>query len=181
MYVRCHVQRLTKGLSVATPLKRFAAVLVVMLGLVAGGVALATSAQGAPYTLQPTISVSDQNPEQGASLTVTGSGFGASENVAIRVGGINLATARTDASGAFTQSITLPSDLTGTQTVTGVGQTSGATASATITISATKAAGGGGGLPNTGAAILGTSLVAVVLLGLGGAMVMISRRRRVSI
>ena len=164
-------------------MKRPQAALIAVFALFVAAVAFAGPANAAPYTSQATCSVSDQTPAAGSSLTLSCSGFGANEtvNITLHSHGVTvLAPGATNASGAFSTTVTLPAGVTGTHTLTAVGATSGRTASVSITIGAVTSAGGptGGGLPFTGAAVMGISSLAVLLLLGGVLMVFTSRRRR---
>ncbi len=154
------------------------------IGLLIATVSFATSASAAPYTSQPTLSVSTQTPAVGASLTVSGAGFAAGENVSLTLHTVvyNLGTATTDGSGSFTTTVTLPAGVSGTHTIVALGLGSGRSASITLTIGSGTAGGGGsnGGLPNTGAAVMGVGGLGLALLIGGGLMLLVGRRRSVS-
>jgi hypothetical protein len=150
---------------------------VAMIGAFSG------SAQAAPYTAQPTVSVSDETPTEGGTLTLTGQGFGSSEDVNNTLHTVTypLTSAHTDAAGNFSVVVTLPAGVTGTHTIVSAGVTSGRTASVTITIGAPSTGGaGGGGLSNTGVAVIGIAGVGVLLLIGGGTMLLAGKRRKVS-
>ena len=73
---------------------------VAMIGAFSG------SAQSAPYTAQTTVSVSDQTPTEGGTLTLTGQGFGSSEDVNNTLHTVTypLTSAHTDAAGTSVSS-----------------------------------------------------------------------------
>lgn len=106
----------------------------------------------------------------GGTVTVPFTGFAPNENVSFTLTGENAAGAtlasavtvvntsaalvkKADATGAVSVTVTLPSNASGSYTLTGTGLTSGAIANAFITAVSSGTAGGGatGGLPNTGA------------------------------
>jgi hypothetical protein len=104
-----------------------------------------------PGSTAITISVPSAN--EGGQLTITGKGFGADEAMALTIGGVPLSvnntapvagtvsafssiTPVTDAVGAFTATITLPSGVApGAYTIQAAGATSGHTATANLTLS----------------------------------------------
>jgi hypothetical protein len=170
--------------------------LIAVFGVIVAVVALASPASAAPYGSQPTCSVSDQTPGEGGSFTLSGSGFGANENISDVLHSVpsTLAPAATDASGNFAVTVALPMGFTGVHTISSTGATSGRVATVTITIggTTTNAAAGTtaagttaagttaatGGLAFTGADVAGIGALAVLLLLGGVLMVFASRRRR---
>jgi hypothetical protein len=63
----------------------------------------------ATYTIPlPSLSLSHSSVQAGASIIVTGHNFAAQEEVALTLGSTSLATARADASGSFSTSVTIP-------------------------------------------------------------------------
>lgn len=146
------------------------------------------AASAAPYPppVTTSLSVSSNTPCAGQSIKVGGSGFGATEAVTLSIGGTVVGSATTDAAGSFDPDVTTP-NLIGGQNLTGLGQTSGRTASLTITIrdcagagaSGGGGGGGGGGLASTGVKIAGLGLLAALLLS-GGMFFVIAGRRRAS-
>lgn len=168
-------------------LTKIRAVCVVVLGglLTAGSIFAASSAVAAPYTRQPTLSVSTQTPVAGGHLTVTGTGFvnGTPVTVTLHSAVVTLGSATPDASGNFSLSVTLPSNVTGTHTIVASGPAANDTASVTITIGTGSGTGGptsgsGGGLSATGVAVISIGSVGVLLLGAGGLMLLFGRRRK---
>jgi len=85
---------------------------------------------------------------QGGTVTVTGSGFGANEAVALDLHSalISLGRATTDAAGAFSLTVTVPVDASvGAHEVVATGADSGRVASASLTVTAAATPGGSGG------------------------------------
>ena len=83
----------------------------------------------------PTLTLDPTSGPRGSSISVTGSGFGASEQVNVAVDDSNVTSTNTDASGNFSTSITAASTLSnGAHTISATGVTSGKTASDTFTI-----------------------------------------------
>ena len=121
---------------------RFGAVLVGVLSLVflagPGSVASAAPAYGpAGGTAAVSITVSVDPATEVVTVTVSGTGFDPSEVIVIDVfsQGINVGQTHADATGAFSDTVTLPAGLAaGTHTIVATGQTSGKTASASFTL-----------------------------------------------
>jgi hypothetical protein len=91
-----------------------------------------------------------------------------------------------DASGSVALDVTLPTDATGTYTVTATGLTSGLIGTAAITVVAADGAGNGAGdddgLAVTGGTAITTIWIAGGALALGAALLMIrSMRRKASV
>lgn len=167
--------------------RRLAAVVVSVLALTIAVVGFAGSANAAPYTTQPTVSVSDQTPVAGQPLTITVSGFLPGEDVRIELRSTVrvLATVRADANGVATATVTLPSDVTGNHTIVAIGLVSGRTASIPITILApavnspvNNIVSTEPGLPRTGVEVVGIGAAATALLIAGGILLLLSGRRR---
>ncbi|MGH8860772.1 MAG: hypothetical protein ACRDVG_05980 [Jatrophihabitantaceae bacterium] len=161
--------------------RRLLAATAAVFGMLLATVGLASTASAAPYTNQATLSVSDQTPAVGATISVHGTGFGSSETVQLTLNStpISLGSAMTDGSGNFSKSVKLPSGVTGTHTITAVGTSSGRTASVQITIGGGTGGGGsgGGGLASTGVAVFGIGGVGLALL-VGGALLLAAGGRR---
>jgi len=162
--------------------KRFAAPLIVMFGVIIAMVASATPSDAAPYTTQPTTSVSNQAPAAGSALTFCGTGFQAGETVTIALDNSSrYPSVVADASGAFCTTVVLGATLSGTHTLTATGATSGRTSSTTIqvaAVTANAAVPSTGGLAFTGAAVIGIGALGGLLLVGGAIMVLAGRRRR---
>jgi hypothetical protein len=162
-------------------IKRPLGALIALFGVIIAVTAFAGQANAAPYTTQPTTSVSDQTPAAGSSLKFCGSGFKPGETVTISLdNGTHFPSAVADSSGGFCEAIVLGVSLTGPHTITAAGTSSGATSSVQIQIAGVSASAGPttvGGLPFTGAAVVGIGSLAVLLL-LGGALMVFAGRRR---
>jgi len=155
-----------------------AAALSSVVALIIATLTFAATANAAPYTNAATVSVSNQNPSEGGSLGVTCAGFTGGERVGITLDAqTDLASGTADASGSFNTTVTLPQGVTGQHTIVCAGA-AGETASLTITIGATTT--GGGGLSNTGVAVVGIGSLGVILLVGGALLLMVGKRRRVS-
>jgi len=162
-------------------IKRLRAPLVVMLGVFMTVAAFAGPASAAPYTTQPTVSVSDQTPAAGSSITFCGQGFLPGETVTIVLDeNTEYPSAVADTSGAFCTTIVLGASLTGTHTLTATGLTSGRTASIEINILGVTANAAPTGLAFTGAAVIGIGALGGLLLVGGAMMVFAGRRRKVN-
>ena len=170
-------------------LRRVAASAGVLAGLLLGAFALAAPSIAAPYSNPTTISGSTQSGVEGGTVGVSGTGFLANETIdfVLHSDPVDLGTTKADASGSFSATLTLPDGVTGNHTIVATGETSGRTASFPITISApgsatgtTGGGSGGGGLPVTGAAVLGVGGLGALLLVGGGVMLLIGKRQKVN-
>jgi hypothetical protein len=159
--------------------KRFTAPLILVFGVIIAAVAFAGPAQAYPPGTLPTTSVSNQTPAPGSSVTFCGSAFQPGETVSITLGTTAEPSVTADSSGAFCTTIVLGVSLTGTQTLSAVGVTSGSTSSLQIQI-ATSSAGTAtsGGLAFTGAEVIGLGALGGLLLVGGATLVLASRRRK---
>lgn len=166
----------------AARIRRLTASVAVAVGFLLGALAFTAPANAAPYTNQATIAVSTQNPPVGGSLTISGEGFAAGETVSLSLHTqtYNLGSANADDSGRFTTTVTLPSGVSGVHTILATGLSSGQTTSITITIGSSVSSSAGGGLPNTGVAVLGVGGVGAALLIAGAAMLVVGQRRSAS-
>lgn len=141
----------------------------------------------------PTVTVSAPRAPLGGEVVVTGEHFLPGEDVALALHSdpFALTTVTADEDGAFTTTVTIPKTATvGAHRIVATGVTSGLSGSAAIEVydpvatnpggGGTTAPGGGtggGGLATTGTELpLGTLLLSILLLALGGA---IAWRRRV--
>lgn len=168
--------------------------LLAVFGLVAA-MSLSSSASANPYPpgSSCTVSSSDHAVHGGDTLTVTGSGFAANSTVQLAVHSspeISLGSVKTDAHGSFTDTVTIPKSVTGTDhsIVASSASTScsfnpfassgvaGVQASRNPTLGV---AGVHASRPaNTGFDAAIASAIALVLLGGGLVFVLIGRRRR---
>lgn len=159
-------------------------VFLVALGF-AGTSANATPVQY-PTGGSPTLTLSVSTAVEGSTIGVQGFNYAANETVTLHSAESTLGTARTDATGHFSTSVTLTNGVTGQQTVVGTGAT-GDSASASILITTSGSGGGGtggggtggggtGGLSNTGVAVLSIGGLGLLLLVGGAAMLFAGRR-----
>jgi hypothetical protein len=139
--------------------------------------------------LTGTLTVSDTTPEQGQTITVSGSGYEARTDIRITIQShlSLLANDETDATGAFSTAVLIPASAelgAHTLSATGDGASGGTrvlTAAITVVAPAGSGGGGGGGrgLPTTGSALpLASGAVGTALLAAGSVLHGWSRRRR---
>ncbi len=170
--------------------QRPVAALIGVWGLVIAALtfAFAGSASAAPYTRAPVLSVSTQAPTVGATVNFSGSGYlpGVVVNLTLQPGAYDLGSVTPDRSGSFSTLITLPAGVSGSHTVVGAGAAPNDTASTTLVIGVSAAGGGSagggggggsGGLPNTGAAVIGLGALGLAL-SVGGALMLFAGKRR---
>jgi hypothetical protein len=156
--------------------RRLSGPFILMFSVIIAVVAFAVPANAAPYTTQPTTSVSNQAPTAGSSVTFCGQGFQAGETVAIALdNGTSFPSVTADGSGAFCTTVVLGVSLTGTHALTATGATSGRTSSTTIKVLGVSASGG---LAFTGAEVIGIGALGGLLLISGAIMVFAGRRRK---
>jgi hypothetical protein len=159
--------------------------LIVMFAMIIAVVTFAGSAN-ADYSPHATVSVSNQAPAAGSSITFSGSGFAAGEKVTIRLdNGKQFPSVFANASGAFSEVLVLGANLAGAHTITATGTTSGHSASIKIQVGGVGASGGttasGSGLAFTGAYVIGIIALGGLLLLGGGLMLLAGRRRKAKI
>ncbi len=181
-YQDTHVVRGTAMLSAKRLLALATALLAGLLLAIGFGSA---AAQAAPYTNQATCALNTQTPPEGASVTLSCSGFGSVDriNIVLHTATISLGSATTNSAGAFSRTLKLPAGVTGQHTIVSTDTSTSQTASVSLTIgggtSGGGGGGGGGGLSNTGVAVIGIGALGVVLLAGGGMMLYAGRRRSV--
>lgn len=141
-----------------------------------------THSSAAPYDDPTVVSVSQQTPDEGGSLTFSGSGYASGENIDLILHStpISLGTTVANAAGAFSAVVTLPDGITGAHTLEALGRTSHRSSVVAITIEA-PAAAAGGGLPLTGFALMGTVAAGLAALLVGVFLVTAARRRAVQL
>ena len=156
--------------------KRFGVITTVLAGVAIGAFLFATGSQASPYSTSPAVAASTQAPAEGASLTLTGTGYLPGETVdnVLHSAPYSLGSAVADSLGNFSVSVTLPSGVTGSHTISSTGVTSGRVSTVAITIVGPQSASG---LPDTGVAILGIGSVGVTALVVGGLVLAAGRRR----
>jgi hypothetical protein len=94
----------------------------VMFGVIIAIVAFAAPSNAAPYTSQPTTSVSNEAPTAGSPITFCGQGFLPGETVTITLSnGTTYPSVVANAGGDFCTPIVLGATLSGTHTLTAKG------------------------------------------------------------
>ena len=157
-----------------------------MFGVIMAALAFAAPANAGPYANQPTTSVNEQTATAGSHVVFCGEGFLQGETVAITLGNGTTypSVVAHGPSGKFCTVIVLGASLTGPQTLTATGLTSGRTSTTTIQVlglSASAApAPATSGLAFTGANAIGIGGLGGLLLLGGGAMVLVAKRRKVN-
>jgi hypothetical protein len=143
------------------------------------------SADPYPPTSSCAISTLNQSVQPGDTINITGSGFPANSTVTLTVHSvaITLGTVHTDGTGAFTDTVTIPSSLTGTNhkivaTSASVTCSMNPFGSKGVDAVATKPKSGIDALATTGFAAMTASVIAVALLAGGGLLLLLGRRRR---
>lgn len=136
------------------------------------------------------ILLSDSEVMAGESLTVTGSGFGANEQVKLVLHSdpVSLTTVNADAQGGFSQVVTIPANTAaGKHEIVATGTDSDRSASANVKVTVTSGGNNGSGnngtgngsgndLSFTGAQVGGLVLTAILALAAGVVLVSIRRR-----
>jgi antitoxin (DNA-binding transcriptional repressor) of toxin-antitoxin stability system len=163
---------------------RFLALLFV--ALVATAVAPSV-ASAEPYPAgEPAASVSTGTTTEGGSVTFSGSGFEPGETITITVDGVVVATVTASSDGTF--SVRLKLSSVGTANLVATGESSGVTASSTVTVKAKTVSKAGSddesdGLPTTGMSarrmVIAVSVGTAALI-VGASLIWLSyvRRRR---
>lgn len=142
--------------------------------------ALTVEVREVPATGQPTLELSSDRVVQGASLSLTGAGFAAGEQVEIVLNSepVLLATVAADANGVLRATVRIPADATpGAHEIVVTGLSSGGTASAALTVVAADS-GNHAGLATTGTTISIAAIIAGFALVLAGLGIFLIRRRR---
>jgi hypothetical protein len=129
----------------------------------------------------PSVSISTTSPFPGQTVTISGLNFDHSAHVAIvmRSPLVTLASTTTSASGSFSVQVTIPTNVTGTKTISIVGGAPADCLPNTIVIQIQPPTGPppGNHLSNTGVDIFAGLLVALVLVGVGLFLTRTGRRR----
>ena len=160
--------------------------LIVMFGVIMAMVAFAAPANAASYANQTTTSVNKQIATAGSHVVFCGEGFlqGETVNISLGNGTTYPSVVAHGPSGKFCTVIVLGVSLTGHQTLTATGATSGRTSSTTIQVLGVSANAApipaSSGLAFTGANAIGIGGLGGLLLLGGGAMVLVARRRKVN-
>jgi len=69
------------------------------------------------FTTKQLITITPTSGVGGDSITISGTGFGASRSVTITFGNTQIGTTTTDTKGSFSSSLTIPAQVTGTYTI----------------------------------------------------------------
>jgi hypothetical protein len=145
----------------------------------------------APVEPSTTITLSSNSVPQGGTVTVTGNGFATGEKVKVTVASDPVVVGEPVAgdSGVASQSFVMPASVSpGSHTVTLLGETSGVTISAPLTVTAAPAAGGTtsttptpvkSSIVRTGNDTTDQAQIAFGLLAAGAALMLTTRRRRI--
>jgi LPXTG-motif cell wall-anchored protein len=155
-----------------------------LLGLVCVTLTARVEAQSYPIQTGELTVSSGGSPtsslQAGQSFAVAGGGFNPSTTVTITIdpSGAILGTATTDATGAFSATVSVPSSLsTGSYTV----RATGAGPSGTLVLSqAVTVQGAASGLPVTGSSSTIALLIGISLLAAGALLVTLTRRSRLA-
>jgi hypothetical protein len=142
----------------------------------------------APVEPATTITMSSSSTTTGGTVSVSGGGFAAGEKVKVTVASdpVTVGEPVANDSGVASQSFTLPSSVgPGSHTVTLLGETSGVTISAPLTVVAAQVAttttttAPRSPIVRTGSGTGAQAQVAFALVGVGTALVLVARRRRI--
>lgn len=159
-------------------LRRAAMSMVAVLALVATALLVAGPAQANPaYPPRQQCALSSSTGS-GNTLTITGSGYPANTTVQVNVGSTSLGSVRTDSSGAFRLTVTVPSGSTGRVSATGGNRTCSFPLSGNNGGSGTQGTQTTPHAAYTGFAAITATVIALVLLGGGLVLVLAGRRRR---
>lgn len=173
------LQRILQGDLMPTSF-RLRAPLILVFGAAITVLGLAGPANAATH--QPTSSVSDVTPARGSALTFCAKGFQSAETMKIHLANYELSSPHADASGAFCATFVVPPSLTGSQSISALGVTSGMASRTDITIDGFPT----NTVPTTTSrelAVTGTSAtefgaIGGLFLAAGGLMVVASKRRK---
>lgn len=134
----------------------------------------------------PTVNSTSSSTTPGGSLVVSGANFDPDEGITITLHSapVTLATTTDGASGSFSVTVTIPTDIApGTHTIIAT-DASGDSASTTLVVTgptpSPATATATSGLAFTGADIAALSGVGALALALGGMLLIVSRRRRIA-
>jgi len=125
-----------------------------------------------------TIALDKSTVAAGGSVTITGEGFEAGDELTIELRStpVELGTVAVSADGTFSITVLIPKSTSAGAHTLAVIQSDGAEATAALTVT-TAGAGGGDGLAVTGADSMPYVLFAVLLLAAGLGLVVLRRRR----
>jgi alpha-L-fucosidase len=164
-------------------IRKTLALIALLLSLVVVAAPAASAAGGGSSDYADCIVTVDPSSfDPGATVTVHGEGLEPNFTTTIEFNSVTVqvGSATTDATGAFTAEVTIPSDATeGAHTISAVCDTAGNVSSTDVTVSSTAVNPPGGPLPRTGSD--GTEplvVVGVLALLAGVAFVVVAKRRR---
>jgi prenyltransferase beta subunit len=141
-----------------------------------------------PVEPATTVTLSASSVQEGGNMTVSGGGFAAGEKVKITIASdpVTVGEPVASSSGVASQGFTLPSSIgAGSHTLTLLGETSGTTISAPLTVTAaqvnnpTTTTTVRANIVRTGSGTDAQARVAFGLLACGVALVLAARRRRI--
>ncbi|MEY2473129.1 MAG: hypothetical protein QOK28_2458 [Actinomycetota bacterium] len=144
--------------------------------------------EAAPVEPSTTIALSSNSVPTGGTVTVTGNGFASGEKVKVTVASDPVVVGEPVAgdSGVASQSFVLPASVgAGSHTVTLLGETSGVTISAPLTVTAAQTASTTTSttvkpsIVRTGSDTTDQAQIAVGLVATGAALLLATRRRRI--
>lgn len=158
-----------------------------MVSLTLLGTAVATNtAEAAPYNNSISITVTFGTNSQGQEVVTVTISHGAANRtykIVIHSTPQTLGFITTDASGNGAGTFLVPAGFSGSHSIQVIDTVTGATVgSVPVDVPASGGAtpisgGSSGGLPNTGAAILGVGVLALAFLAGGGLLLMVGRKR----
>lgn len=169
----------------------FKKVLAVAALTLAAVFAVPMAANAAGYVPSSNVTVSNSNPAPGQTVDVSfkAGSFNASENVQFTLTGQDAAGATlaslhavvnskslvkpASASGAVTVAVTVPTDATGTYTLTATGVTSGNVGTVSLTVSPADSATGAGAGSSTGGLADTGSTVSLIAIWVAGGLVLL--------
>src|SRR6266550_2306835 len=157
-------------------------VTLVLMGTLLALILLPSAASAQQYPPSGgSLGVDSSTVSAGGTLTISGDGCASSATVDFAVAGASAGSATADSGGAFSGAVTIPSSASGSVDVTATcagprGETVVLTATVTVTAAAADST-----LPRTGSSSSFPSVaVALVLLCVGAAFVVATRRRAVA-
>jgi hypothetical protein len=135
-----------------------------------------------------TINITIVLPGGVVTIGISGAVPGHSINFYIHSADVYLATYKANASGVASGPLKIPSSFTGAHTIVAKDPKTGESWSVPLTVSASAASsssssgsgsgsGTNGGLPNTGAAVMGLGVLVLILLTGGATLLLLGRRR----
>lgn len=162
--------------------KRLGAAMLAVICLMFVAVSFSQTASAYPEGTNPAITLDHNQGPRGDSVKVTGTGFTpGTADLTFNSASVSLGSVTVDSAGNFVKTITVPGTVAlGAHTVEASEAAHGEDATAPFTVIAGGTGGTGGGLANTGVAVVGIAALGLVLLVGGGLMLMAGRRRKVA-